>query len=113
MQKAKKEKAQSQRMAQYQAPARPVSTANPPNRVGTIATIQSGQNGSTSKYLYGDRYSADNVRARISADGSVVPVSMPKKTSDGLYMRPAGRQRKGMEWDAVNGRWVPDPNYKH
>jgi hypothetical protein len=109
MQMAKKEKAKAQTMTQYQAPARPVSTGYPPNR---LATVVPSQDGSTNRYLYGDRYSADNVRARISADGSVVPVSMPKKTSDGLYMRPAGRQRKGMEWDAVNGRWVPDPNFR-
>lgn len=57
--------------------------------------------GSTSKY------SAARVRERISADGTVAPVSEPKKTKEGLYQRPAGRTRKGMEWDAVRGIWVP------
>jgi len=52
------------------------------------------------------KYSADKVKARIYSDGSVMPVSKPKMTKDGLYMRPAGRQRKGMDWDAVIGKWV-------
>jgi hypothetical protein len=109
MQMAKKEKAESQSISQYQAPARHVSSGYHPNRATATNTNQGGP---TTKNPYGDRYSADNVRARIGADGSVVPVSAPKKTSDGLYMRPAGRQRKGMEWDAVNGRWIPDPNFR-
>jgi len=53
------------------------------------------------------RYSAARVRERISEDGTVAPVSEPKQTKDGLYLRPAGRTRKGMEWDAVRGIWVP------
>ena len=53
------------------------------------------------------KYSAAKVKQRKSADGTVAPVSEPKKTKDGLYLRPAGRTRKGMEWDAVNGVWVP------
>jgi hypothetical protein len=54
------------------------------------------------------KYSAARVRERISADGSVAPVSEPKKTKDGLYQRPAGRTRKGMQWDALRGIWLPD-----
>jgi hypothetical protein len=53
------------------------------------------------------KYSAARVRERISDDGTVAPVSEPKKTKDGLYQRPAGRTRKGMTWDAVRGIWVP------
>jgi hypothetical protein len=53
------------------------------------------------------KYSAARVRERISADGSVAPVTEPKKTKDGLFQRPAGRTRKGMEWDALRGIWVP------
>jgi hypothetical protein len=53
------------------------------------------------------KYSAARVRERISADGSVTPVTQPKKTKDGLFQRPAGRTRKGMEWDALRGIWVP------
>lgn len=53
------------------------------------------------------KYSAARVRERISADGTVAPVSEPKKTKDGLFQRPAGRTRKGMSWDAVRGIWVP------
>ncbi|KAL3900736.1 MAG: hypothetical protein SGARI_006179 [Bacillariaceae sp.] len=58
-------------------------------------------NASTSKY------SADRVRQRKGADGTVAPVTEPKKTEDGLYLRPAGRTRKGMRWDPVAGVWVP------
>ena len=54
------------------------------------------------------KYSAARVRERIGADGSVAPVSEPKKTKDGLYQRPAGRTRKGMQWDAIRGIWVPE-----
>ncbi len=54
------------------------------------------------------KYSAAKVKQRKSADGTVAPVSQPKKTKDGLYLRPAGRTRKGMQWDAVNGVWVPE-----
>ena len=60
-----------------------------------------------SKYGYGDKYSQTNVNARKNADGTVVPASTPKLLPDGTYARPAGRQRKGMDWDAINGRWYP------
>jgi hypothetical protein len=53
------------------------------------------------------KYSAARVRERIGADGSVAPASQPKRNADGLYQRPAGRTRKGMEWDPVRGIWVP------
>jgi hypothetical protein len=53
------------------------------------------------------KYSMSRVKERIAADGTVAPVSEPKMTKDGLYQRPAGRTRKGMEWDAVRGIWVP------
>lgn len=53
------------------------------------------------------KYSIEAVKARMASDGSVRPINVPKKTNDGLFMRPAGRQRKGMDWDAVNGKWVP------
>jgi hypothetical protein len=56
------------------------------------------------------KYSAAKVRERIAPDGSVMLVSMPKKTKDGLYQRPAGRTRKGMDWDALRGIWVPASN---
>jgi hypothetical protein len=56
------------------------------------------------------KYSAARVKERISADGTVAPVTEPKLNKDGLYLRPAGRTRKGMEWDAVRGIWVPANN---
>lgn len=61
------------------------------------------------KYGYGDKYSQTNVNARKNSDGTVVPVSTPKLLPDGTYARPAGRQRKGMDWDAIKGCWFPMP----
>jgi hypothetical protein len=58
---------------------------------------------------YAGKYTVEKVRERIFPDGSVKPVTMPKQNDKGLYYRPAGRQRKGMDWDAVNGRWIPIP----
>lgn len=54
------------------------------------------------------KYSAARVRERIAADGTVAPVNEAKRDKDGFYLRPAGRTRKGMQWDAVNGLWVPE-----
>jgi hypothetical protein len=53
------------------------------------------------------KYSTARVRERIASDGTVAPVTKPKMTADGLYLRPAGRTRKGMEWDAIRGIWIP------
>lgn len=50
------------------------------------------------------------LRERIAPDGSVRPVSQPKKLKDGFYQRPAGRTRNGMYWDKVEGIWVPSSN---
>lgn len=55
-----------------------------------------------------DSYSFQNVQARKNDDGTVVPVTAPKMLPDGTFQRPIGRQRKGMEWDAVRGVWIPD-----
>lgn len=57
----------------------------------------------------GSKYAAARVRARIAPDGSVAPVATPKRGKDGLFIRPAGRKRSGMAWDAHQGVWVPDP----
>ncbi|KAL7540136.1 hypothetical protein ACHAXR_009885 [Thalassiosira sp. AJA248-18] len=64
---------------------------------------------SLAKYGYGDKYSATNVKARKNPDGTVVPASIPKLLPDGTFARPAGRQRKGMDWDSVKGIWFPIP----
>jgi hypothetical protein len=40
-----------------------------------------------------------------------MPVQVPKRNKDGLYQRPAGRQRKGMDWDSERGVWIPLPGY--
>jgi hypothetical protein len=58
------------------------------------------------------KYSAARIRGRISSDGSVMPASEPKKGKDGLYIRPAGRKRAGMDWDAHRGIWVPEGQYR-
>jgi hypothetical protein len=55
-----------------------------------------------------DRYSLQNVAARKLNDGTVVPVTQPKKLPNGEYARPIGRQRKGMEWDSIRGVWIPE-----
>jgi hypothetical protein len=80
-------------------------TAPPPLDVQKQHTSEAKQ----SKYGYGDRYSQTNVNARKNADGTVVPASTPKLLPDGTYARPAGRQRKGMDWDAIKGCWYPVP----
>ena len=61
------------------------------------------------KYGYGDRYSAANVQARMNPDGTVFPVQRSKRMSNGLFARPAGRQRRGMDWDGERGCWYPVP----
>lgn len=53
------------------------------------------------------KYSAARVRERIGSDGTVAPAMAPTRTREGLYVRPADRTQKGMEWDAVKGVWVP------
>ena len=86
-------------------PATPTPVYTPPRPQappGTPSSDVVGPGGSESNY------SAARVRKRIGADGTVAPVSEPKKTKDGLYQRPAGRTRKGMQWDAIKGIWVPD-----
>ena len=52
------------------------------------------------------KYSLARVRERIGTDGSVEPISK-KIGADGQYQRPTGRGRKGMDWDAVRGVWIP------
>lgn len=74
---------------------------SPPSGTSPTASVARAPFGSESKYSYA------KMKERIAADGSVVPVSEPKKTKNGLYQRPVGRTRKGMEWDAGRGIWVP------
>ena len=61
------------------------------------------------RYGYGDRYSSANVEARKNSDGTVYPVQQPKLMPNGEFARPAGRQRRGMDWDARRGCWFPVP----
>lgn len=78
-----------------------LSTYTPKARIVRQTEPATGSSASDSKY------SAARIKERISDDGTVAPVSEPKKTKEGLFQRPAGRTRKGMEWDAVRGIWVP------
>jgi hypothetical protein len=57
-----------------------------------------------------NKYTAAKLGERLAPDGSVRPVSQPKKLKDGLYQRPAGRTRHNMSWDKVKGTWVPSSN---
>jgi hypothetical protein len=86
-----------------------VAVESPSMNSSHSSNVNNTMTGSSNNY--NNKYSIEAVRARISADGSVRPINTPKKTKDGLYMRPAGRQRKGMDWDAVNGIWVPQGTY--
>jgi hypothetical protein len=77
-------------------------------------TMQQQQHGASGegkphRYEYGDRYSEQNVRARKNPDGTVLPATTPKLLPDGTFAKPSGRQRKGMEWDAIKGCWYPVP----
>jgi len=59
------------------------------------------------------RYSQEAIRNRTYDDGSVAPAVPPKQGGDGLFQRPSGRSRKGMDWDAVHGVWRPAPGGGH
>ena len=90
----------------------PVPAYIPPTRTPNTVPRGSGSEDpnnkdGNSKDLSDSKYSAARVRERISSDGTVAPVSEPKRAKDGLFLRPAGRTRKGMNWDAVRGIWVP------
>ena len=50
---------------------------------------------------------SDTIKARIFPDGSIKPVVAPKQLKDGTFQRPAGRKRKGMDWDSNRGVWTP------
>jgi len=88
-----------------------IPTANfPPPAMPTYGTspqIKQSRFSNTAMTGSDSKYSAAKVRERISSDGTVVPVTEPKRNKDGLYQRPAGRTRKGMNWDSVRGIWVP------
>jgi hypothetical protein len=77
----------------------------------TMQQQQQGASGEVKphRYEYGDRYSEQNVRARKNPDGTVLPATAPKLLPDGTFAKPSGRQRKGMEWDAIKGCWYPVP----
>jgi hypothetical protein len=80
----------------------------PPPVDGCVAvSTPAGTDSDTKEDGLLSKYSSARVKERIASDGSVMPASEPKKGKDGLYARPAGRTRKGMEWDPLRGIWVP------
>ncbi len=98
--------------ASYQTPAAMASNPAVASAAAAAAAVKANMNiGNPSSMTQGgasgNKYSIEKVRARMYSDGSVLPVSEPKRGKDGLFLRPAGRQRKGMDWDGVNGKWVP------
>jgi len=80
------------------------AAVSPPTQDGEAKKLTQNE-----KYGYGDRYSSANVEARKNPDGTVFPVQQPKLMSNGEFARPAGRQRRGMDWDAKRGCWFPVP----
>ena len=64
---------------------------------------------STTSATHQARYSQMAIRNRTYDDGSVAPAVPPKRGDNGLFQRPSGRSRKGMDWDGVHGVWRPAP----
>ena len=108
MEKTKAEYQQSslaqQSAARFVAPG--ASRAMPTYQPRRDARGLEGYAPSSSVNTSDSKYSAARVRERVHADGTVEPVNK-KKGPDGFYQRPAGRSRKGMEWDPIRGVWVP------
>jgi hypothetical protein len=125
-----KKKAAAVKAAKRPVPTRPVPASIPPTELPRIQVLPASPAPFSTQEDHGfadasrespsndggtdldNKYSAAKVRERIYADGSVRPVTEPKRGKDGLFQRPAGRTRKGMNWDAVRGIWIPDPSFK-
>mmetsp|Transcript_42961 Transcript_42961/g.84390 ORF Transcript_42961/g.84390 Transcript_42961/m.84390 type:complete len:1144 (-) Transcript_42961:71-3502(-) len=75
---------------------------------GSMASLQDAARLQGDKY--GGKYSAEKVKERKLPDGAVRPVATPKQNKDGTFLRPAGRKRKGMDWDEIRGVWIPSGN---
>ena len=60
----------------------------------------------TQDHKYSASATSKALKDRVAADGSIEP-PQKRKGPDGLYQRPAGRGRKGMDWDPVRGVWIP------
>ncbi len=101
---------QSRSNTSYQTPTSMAKNPAVASAAAAAAAVKANMNmgtGMVANTPSENKYSIDKVRARMYSDGSVLPVSEPKRGKDGLFLRPAGRQRKGMDWDALNGKWVP------
>ena len=88
-----------QALAAYQAQQPQAQIAAP---AGAAAAASS-----TNSVTHQQRYSQEAIRNRTYGDGSVAPAVPPKRDDNGLFQRPSGRSRKGMDWDAVHGVWRP------
>ena len=64
---------------------------------------------STNSVTHQARYSQTAIKNRTYDDGSVAPAVPTMRGDNGLFQRPSGRSRKGMEWDGVHGVWRPTP----
>jgi len=87
---------------QQQQTAQALAAYQAQRQQGTTTSAVPDAEGSQSKY------STASVQARTFNDGSVAPTVPPKRGEDGLFLRPTGRARKNMDWDAINGLWVPE-----
>ena len=87
--------------------AQNLAAGGPPQQISVPGAAVARVPGQGPRYSYGDRYSNANVQARVNSDGTVAPPGVPKLLPDGTFARPSGRQRKGMDWDAVRGVWFP------
>ena len=93
---------QQQQVAAQAAQMAGVAAAAPAAAASSTAS-------STSSATHQARYSQTAIRNRTYDDGSVAPAVPPKRGDNGLFQRPSGRSRKGMDWDGVHGVWRPAP----
>ena len=93
--------ATQQALAAYQAQQPQVQVA------AQVAAAAPAAASSTNSVTHQQRYSQEAIRNRTYGDGSVAPAVPPKRDDNGLFQRPSGRSRKGMDWDAVHGVWRP------
>uniref|UniRef100_A0A7S4IRW7 PDZ domain-containing protein n=1 Tax=Odontella aurita TaxID=265563 RepID=A0A7S4IRW7_9STRA len=77
-----------------------VGTPSPTTPQSAAAAAYALSSGSSGGYK--------NAKGRKLPNGAVMPCRTPTKDSNGRYMRPPGRDVRGMKWDEVRGLWVPN-----